>query len=345
MPHPITRCAAVLVACLSLIATQPIDALVLHPSGDGVITFKPADAVVGQWLGTNQASVVAITPDYVITTKHQGGGVGTHIDIGGTTYEAAVITNHPTADLRVVKVTQLGGAPAGLTDYVDVYNQTDEVGQTAVLGGYGEGRGSAIGSNGFNWAGAGSRTLRWGANIIDSTGTAGSNDVLIADFDSTTYGIAGEATLATGDSGGGYFLWTGSAWEVAALHRAVENPGQAIYWPAPEKLDGVRLSSYSTFIDTLTSPPPPIPGDLDGDGDIDGADISGIFAAFNGPGGGMPANPQADLDGDGDVDGIDVSAAFVAYTGPLAPTNVPEPTGAALLLTTLAGLAMRRRRG
>lgn len=85
-----------------------------------------------------------------------------------------------------------------------------------------------------------------------------------------------------------------------------------------------------------------IPGDFDGDGDIDGVDIATMFSNFNGPGGGVPANPDADLDGDGDCDGVDVATIFTLFTGPLTPANVPEPNS--LLLVGLGALAIVRRR-
>lgn len=86
-----------------------------------------------------------------------------------------------------------------------------------------------------------------------------------------------------------------------------------------------------------------LPGDLDGDGDVDGVDLSQFFSNFTGPNLGPPADPQADLDGDGDVDGVDLSQAFAAFTGPLKPSNVPEP--ASLLLLSLGGLFLSRRAG
>lgn len=275
MSHLATRFAAVTSLCAGLLSVVPAEALVLHPADDPpTLLSKPDDAVVGQWLGVNEASLVVVAPNHAITTKHQGGGIGTHVLIGTTTYKVAGIVNHPTADLRVIELETLADTPANLTDFVQVYDQTDEVGQTAVLGGYGEVRGSAI-AGGYNWAGDASRTLTWGANIIDSSGTAGANQVLIADFDSDANGVYGETTIAEGDSGGGWFIWTGSDWKVAALNRAVANPNQAIYSPTPEYLDGVRLSSYTTFINS----------------------------------------------------------------------NIPEPTSAALLLSAIAGLSLRRRRG
>jgi hypothetical protein len=227
--------------------------LVLHPADDPPLGLsKPADAVVGQWLGTNEASLVVIDPNFAVTTKHQGGGIGTDVMIDGTMYKVAEIINHPTADLRVVRLETPGGGAANLADFVGVYDQTDEVGQVAVFGGYGEGRGADILASGnligYDWAGDASRELRWGANTVDSAGTAGANSVLIADFDSDANGVFGEATLAEGDSGGGYFLWDGGEWKVAALHRAVQYNNEARFAATPEQMDGVRLSGYSAFI-------------------------------------------------------------------------------------------------
>ena len=79
---------------------------------------------------------------------------------------------------------------------------------------------------------------------------------------------------------------------------------------------------------------------------MDDADFGLAFAAFTGPGGGPPSNPQADLDGDNDVDDADFSLAFAAFTGPSAAADVPEP-GSALLLAAAGVLACacRRRNG
>jgi len=50
-----------------------------------------------------------------------------------------------------------------------------------------------------------------------------------------------------------------------------------------------------------------IPGDLDGDGDVDNVDLSFLLADFTGSSGQGKFPEQGDLDGDGDVDAIDLS--------------------------------------
>ncbi len=62
--------------------------------------------------------------------------------------------------------------------------------------------------------------------------------------------------------------------------------------------------------------PPPVPGDLDGDGDVDLIDFSTFSTCFTGPG--VTAGPEcvlADLDSDGDVDLTDFATFSSAFTG------------------------------
>jgi len=87
-----------------------------------------------------------------------------------------------------------------------------------------------------------------------------------------------------------------------------------------------------------------IPGDTDGDGDIDDGDLGTAFANFTGPVGdaGGKTAAQGDTDGDGDIDDGDLGTAFAGYTGPLVTTNVPEPTS--LLLAGVGAFVCIRRR-
>lgn len=104
--------------------------------------------------------------------------------------------------------------------------------------------------------------------------------------------------------------------------------------------DDVRLgTTWADVVSTLF-----LPGDIDGDDDVDGVDLGYFFNAFTGPNAGPPSIAGTDLDGDGDVDGVDLGVLFAGFTGPLAPANVPEPGTLALLAFAGVALIGRRRR-
>lgn len=257
---------------------------VLHPSGDPFAGDKPVDAVVGRW-GSN-ASCVAIGEQYIITTRHQGGGVGNvSVVFGAGTYDVAEIFAHSAADLRVVRLEPTGGAPAVLGSWVDVYAGTDEVGKTAVIGGYGKRRGSTLlDGNGdpyaYDWTGAANDILTWGRQNIDGTEIASGMDVLSADFDAADapedpgnarQWVEHELGLASWDSGGGVFLKDGvGGWDVAGLGRTVERIGESRFRSPitgdldPDSMDAVRLSSYAPWIGEVLARSE---WTLDGDGD------------------------------------------------------------------------------
>jgi len=61
-----------------------------------------------------------------------------------------------------------------------------------------------------------------------------------------------------------------------------------------------------------------MPGDLDGDGDVDTDDYASLAACTTGPlGAAPPMCRQADFDGDGDVDLLDLATFSTHYSGPL----------------------------
>jgi len=56
-----------------------------------------------------------------------------------------------------------------------------------------------------------------------------------------------------------------------------------------------------------------IPGDIDGDGDVDQADLGALLSAYGSSDGDPNWNPDADLDGDGDVDQADLGILLSNY--------------------------------
>ncbi|MCX5674455.1 MAG: autotransporter-associated beta strand repeat-containing protein [Planctomycetota bacterium] len=263
-------------AALGLLAASPALGLVQHPNISGYMNSEgPPDAslmppagVVG-WFADN-ASAVAIAPDLIITTRHQGyRSVGVGVNFGGdyTVYDWFV---HPVADIRIGRIrTFPGGQPAALTDTVGLYTATDEVNQTATIGGFGKQRGATY-PDYYTWAGLNNQTRSWGRNKFETTqagqtytsffGETYTCNFLVSYFDD--YGAAGrvpyEAAVADWDSGGGWFLQSGGVWKLAGLtmgaHQPPESPGNRSYFrgmPTPSggsAQDAIRISAYDEWI-------------------------------------------------------------------------------------------------
>jgi len=307
----------IVLACLLLCERCAIG-IVLHPEGEPNLatwTDRPDANVMGRW--SSNASCVAISENAVITTRHQGGGIGTTVEIGGNSYLVADVCNCGAADLRIAELYA-----ANLECYAEVFTDTNEIGQEVVVSGYGDGRGGLLQTGGktygYSWDNSSNTTLRLGTNetdaVADNNTVAGyTSDVVIADFDGlgeggfTTY----EAALGAHDSGGGWFIKVGDGWSLAGLSRAVEHSSESWFRnkmfpsvPDPDLIDAVRISSYSAWaIDNL---PAYVAGDLSGDGWVDFTDFA-VLSYYWGETCQSPGHCEgADFEPDGDVDGFDL---------------------------------------
>ena len=253
-------------------------ALVLWPAGaSGVVlqdsnqpAIHPSDNIVGRY-GTN-ASLVVISPDYAITTRHQGDS--STVVINGTTYyDTAVATGGPSgnSDIRIIRLWKDSAhtVDANLSNFSGLYNGTNEIGAQITIGGHGRTAGTALKANGdanityaFMWGGNNNNTnpVTWGTNKIEETDIGGgtyTSDVIVGYFDrlDTAASTPYEAIPAAYDSGGGYFISVNGQWYVAGLTRGVQRANVSVfrdpnspYEDMPDGFDGVRVSSYASWI-------------------------------------------------------------------------------------------------
>lgn len=293
-------------------------AVVLHPDGEPNLatwTDRPDANVIGRW--GSSASCIAISENAVITTRHQGGGIDTTVEIGGNSYLVADVCNCGSVDLRIARLSG-----ANLESYTEIFSDTNEIGQAIIMSGYGDGRGGLLQNGGktygYWWDNSSNTTLRFGTNEVDSTAddsTIGSytSDVVVADFDGlgeggfTTY----EGASGTHDSGGGWFIKVGERWKLAGMTRAVEHFGESWFrnniFPSvldPDLIDAVRISSYSAW--ASDNIPVYVAGDLSGDSWVDFTDFA-ILAYHWDETCQSPGHCEgADFEPDGDVESFDL---------------------------------------
>jgi hypothetical protein len=267
--------------CFLLLYATKAEAIILHPDNEpNLLTWvdRPDLDIIGRWGET--ASCVAVAPNYVLTTTHQGGGIDTPVTIGGVTYTIDKIVNHPDipnsvdpsyslVDLRLVKLRN-----ANLETYVELYTLTDEpsIPEHTILAGFGLGRDSELTTNdivyGYTWQNRDVHknfNLRFATNKIDafrndalatSPGKKFNLDILFANFGDPCDTIY-EGTIAEYDSGGGWFVKSDGVWKLAAINLGVEHAdiGQSWFRDAEnpnhrskDVIYGLRISSYADWI-------------------------------------------------------------------------------------------------
>jgi hypothetical protein len=176
----------------------------------------------GKWAGFLGTP---IAPSLFVTAKHVRGSVGAPFEFGGKAYPTTAVYRDTESDLAIWQVC--GVFPF----YAPLYAGRDEAGKWCVVFGAGASRGEAVvvtngtstALKGWRWGAADGR-LRWGQNQITGSvnGGSGQGELLRATFDAD--GGSNEAGLAGGDSGGGVFIQSGGAWQLAGLNLSVDGP-------------------------------------------------------------------------------------------------------------------------
>ena len=217
---------ATILLCGALICAAPLmaDAVILYGTGDPAVnTTAPTGELAdsgwqyqgdfGGFLGT------PIAPQFFVTAKHigQAGGVFT---FNGINYALVRQFPDPQSDLALWQVSGVLALVAPL------YSRADEVGKRLVVIGRGTERGGEMYRDGtlrgWGW-GAGTGVRRWGENIVAGafTNSNPSDPLISARFDGN--GLAHEAHLSSGDSGGAVFVPDGATWKLAGINYAVDS--------------------------------------------------------------------------------------------------------------------------
>lgn len=317
-PH---SCRAVLMCCW-MFWTQMSSGIVLYDTDSPAVnTTAPTgfyqdsgwayQGRYGSFLGT------MIGEQYFITAQHFGLQGGTFVSgaefngMADITYTIDASANGGQGfwdiagtDLRVFKIQE------SFSSWAPLYTGTDEVGKSLVVFGRGAPRGAEVtlGADLHGWyTGSSDGVARWGANEVSSIIGTGLGDMLTAQFNAASG--QNEATLSTGDSGGGVFIKVGSQWHLAGINYGVDG-----------------------LFDTNSTP-----GDFS---EFEAAlfDKGGFYEGSDGAG--WTFNTDTGVDKPTRFYASRISSSLTEIQATMTP--VPEPSG--LLMLALAGVAGLRRR-
>jgi len=343
--------------------TAPASAVIVQNTGGSLPTGLPSQTV-GTW--GNFAGAVAVAPSWVLTTRHQEGGglplVDRQVVIDGQTYDANAsnqIVLDPSTDLRLVKLTDPNtGVDANLGSFVDLY-EGSVVGQTFAVNGFGPTIGSPNGTSGFDWSGPqnNSNGLTWGQNRIDGTNTSGQPDfmgmaLLRADFDDAAglSNVPFEATLAPGDSGGGWFIFDDGEYQLVGLTSSINNDPSNIHDADAffsQQFFAVDIRPFVTQINNLIDNATLFTaGDYNGDNIVSQADLDLVllnWGASTIPTGWLATNQFIGTLSQNELDNVLLNWGTTAAPSLSALSSVPEPGSALLVIAGTWGLLTQRR--
>ena len=352
-----TRIAVLAAALLGVVlAGQPAWAIVTSDDPDSAHHLVQPDSqynMVGYLDLLGGTTGVLIGPRHVLTAKHVAWSVSDPTTItfaldlpdGRHEYGVSERRAHPDADIALLILAE----HTQLTGYA-LYRNSDEVGHTGVIVGYGR---AGTGLTG-GYLPAGTKRIAWNRIDRDYYPNPAYDDILGYDFDQfdgdddgpwdgDSLGEMLEGLVFTGDSGGGLFIEVGGVPQLAGIHSQVVSPGggDVLGFYGEYALD-VRISELADWINGQ------VPGDANGDGRIDGSDFT-IWSDHYGQTGVDPwsagGSAVGNFNEDNVIDGGDYTVwgdNYLYGTGLSNGTPIPEPVGAVLVI--LGGMAALRRR-
>ncbi|HUT62292.1 MAG TPA: PEP-CTERM sorting domain-containing protein [Phycisphaerae bacterium] len=271
LPNGYLKCvSAVVILCLAC----PALAVVLHPDANSPAD-RPDDSVVGRW--ADNGTCVVIGSQYVLTTRHQGGGLGSMVQIGDANYYVDQVWTYDEPNRADLRIARLAGA--NLTDYAQINSNPGEASGLwqVVIGGYGKGRGADLTDSngvvfGYGWDSNANDILRWGQNRLQGSIDNSHDpiydyyvDLVYDDFDKPGHfsGYDGEAALAEYDSGNGWFTQIDGNWHLVGLGYSVPHADTLSNWfddpntlsYDPEYNYAIRISQYAGWINGIIPEP------------------------------------------------------------------------------------------
>lgn len=223
MNHNQTIKRGLLIFCALLCPTFRGQGVLFYSTADPTHnTSAPTGALAGSgWQYQGDWGIYSgtpIGPHCFVTARHVGGAVGQVFQWNGQSFRTLQYFDDSASDLRIWQVRETFSA------YAPLYTLSNEVGKQLVVIGRGTQRGAEVlvGGKVHGWQGGTIDALRrWGQNVVTAAvANQLGGDLLKAAFDAN--GIANEADLSYGDSGGAVFIQDGATWKLAGINYAVD---------------------------------------------------------------------------------------------------------------------------
>lgn len=214
----------------AMFLASPGRAMVFLSTGDPSFnTTAPTGSMTNcgwQWQGNWRGFTgTPIASNLFLTAKHLGGSIGDVFRLGTNQYTTVASYLDTQSDLALWQVC--GTFPS----FAPLATGESEVGTTCVMFGRGGNRGGAVTRTngtlvftmGWLW-GSFDGQLRWGRNQIAGMASMGSGNARVLKIAFDKGGVAHEACLVGGDSGGAWFIQSAGAWRLAGISYGVDGP-------------------------------------------------------------------------------------------------------------------------